>query len=84
MEKAQKLTPQVAKTAVLKWEGMAEKRMRRTIWWVGGLVVGDWACLVSRLGQGRLGRERGEDGGEEAASLPRNCRHALGGRGRRS
>jgi hypothetical protein len=31
MAKAQKLTPQVEKTAVEKWEGIAEKRMMRTI-----------------------------------------------------
>jgi len=31
MAKNQKLTPQVEKTAVQKWEGMAEKRITRTI-----------------------------------------------------
>ena len=33
--KPKKLTSQVEKTAVEKWEGMAEKRMRRTICVVG-------------------------------------------------
>lgn len=32
MVKAQKLTPQVEKTAVEKCEGMAEKRMMKIIW----------------------------------------------------
>jgi hypothetical protein len=52
MAKAQKLTPQVAKTAVLKWEGMAEKRMRRTIWFVRGGWLVIVLYLVGRGGRG--------------------------------